>query len=81
VDASERSSATTSACDAGAGTGSTSVYADADEIAFARDTGVGICLWARYEIFGDERVAKFGSSGPSIDCTGTNAKLASATGW
>ena len=77
----EASSATTSTCDAGTGIGSTSVYADADEIALARDTGVGICLWAHYEAFGDDWTAKFGSSGPSIDCTGTNATAASAAGW
>jgi hypothetical protein len=81
VDASEASSAITTSCDAGAGTGSTSVYSSAHNIAFARDTGVGICLWARYESFGDEEIAMFGSSGPSTECTGTNAAAASASGW
>ena len=53
VDSMEPSSATAVVCDAGTGTGSTSVFADADEIALARDTGMGMCLLTTYRSFGE----------------------------
>ena len=81
VDDMEVSSATTSTCDAGSGTGSTSVYADADTIALARDTGLGSCLLSVYRAFGSDWEALFGTAGTAEDCTGQNARFVAASSW
>jgi hypothetical protein len=77
----EPSSATTSTCDAGVGTGSTSVYAGEDEIGLARDTGLGVCLFAHYQAFGNEWEALFGATGTPGDCTGQKARFAFTASW
>jgi dipeptidyl aminopeptidase/acylaminoacyl peptidase len=81
VDDMEVSSVTTSTCDAGVGTGSTSVYADADTIALARDTGLGTCLWAVYRSFWVDWEAQFGTTAIAGNCTGQLATQATASGW
>ena len=80
VDAMEASSATTSTCDAGAGIGSTSVFADADEIALARDTGLGICLLTTYRLFA-EWEALFATTSNGAGCTGERARDAMTSSW
>lgn len=81
VDADERSSSIATTCDAGAGTGSTSVYADADVIALARDTGLGLCLWNAYRRSGSDWLALFGVTDRGRDCTGTDARSAISLSW
>ena len=81
VAADERSVATATACDAGSGTGSTSVYADEEDIALARDTGLGICLFARYTAFGPDHIALFETTGTRGSCSGTEAQWASSSAW
>ena len=80
VSADEPSNATAPVCDAGSGTGSTSVYADADELAFARDTGLGFCLMTTYRDSFGEWAAYF-STAQSVGCTGTQARSATSSGW
>lgn len=80
VDADEPSVASGATCDAGNGAGSTSVYADGDEVAFARDTGLGICLMATYRsLVGWE--ALFTTTGTPSNCTGMQARGASSNGY
>lgn len=81
VDGMQASSAGTSTCDAGAGVGSTSVHADAEDIALARDTGLGLCLFAHYGSIVTEWDALFGSTGTAADCTGSQAAFAFGNGW
>jgi WD40-like Beta Propeller Repeat len=81
IAADDRSLATATTCDAGSSTGSTSVYADEDTIALARDTGLGLCLFALYRVFGSYRDALFGTTGTEASCTGTEAQWASTGGW
>ena len=80
VHAAEASVASGATCDAGTGTGSTSIYADADEISLARDTGLGICLMATYKEFGGWR-ARFSIAGTPSDCTGMQARSAASNGY
>ena len=77
VDADEPSVASGATCDAGTGSGSTSVYADVDEISLARDTGLGICLMAIYREVGGWR-AMFSTTGTPSDCTGMQARSATS---
>ncbi len=80
VDALEPSVASGATCEAGSGSGSTSIYADDDEIAFARDTGLGICLMATYRsLVGWE--ALFATTGTPSNCTGMQARGASSNGY
>ena len=82
IGAAERSDADATSCDAGSGTGSTSVYADADEVALARDTGVGFCLWVTYRLLFDEGwTVLFGLTSRGADCTGNDARSSSGNAW
>jgi dipeptidyl aminopeptidase/acylaminoacyl peptidase len=81
VDAAQQSVATAATCDAGAGTGSTSVYADDNELALARDTGLGFCLWANFDDFWGEREVRFGESLDPSTCTGSDARSATQSAW
>ena len=82
VDADELSSASAATCDAGSGTGSTSVYADADEISLARDTGLGFCLWATFHSrFAQPWEARFDMTFNAPGCTGRDARQAIHSSW
>ncbi len=83
VDADEPSLASGATCDAGTGSGSTSVYADANEISLARDTGLGICLMTTFrESFpGSGWQALFSTTGIPSACTGMDARSASSNGY
>ena len=81
VDADEPSVAGGATCEAGSGSGSTSVYADNDEIALARDTGLGICLMTTYRVYFGTRAAHFSTTHLASYCTGMQARGSFSNGY